>query len=266
MPTADLITDFLGNEMSPERERQFLLSVAASDALRLELKSHLMVDRILVDRVQSARVNESVRSTIFAAAGVATGHVAPESPTSQAVGRAPAPRASFFSRLGGRVTLVAAACAFFGAGYFAGSGPDPLRATNAGPSSASDVKGLGPVTAPGGVADTRNGATPRVVTEQPNAGLAGEPTTRARSSSGTVAIAPRSANGATNAGSALNAPPNATPTSTTDPAQEPRTPRRPIRSAKAPAGAHVVIEKPSDETRKRYENTNPLQDGGPTVR
>jgi hypothetical protein len=72
MATADLITSFLSNEMSPEREREFLLSVAASDTLRLELKSHMLLDRILLGQAQRARVPDGVRATIFAAAGVGT--------------------------------------------------------------------------------------------------------------------------------------------------------------------------------------------------
>jgi hypothetical protein len=131
MATADLITAFLSNEMSPERERQFLLSVAASDALRLELKSHLMVDRILNERVQHARVPEGVRSMIFAQAGIATlmaanaeASPATEPAATSAVDRAPAPRGGFFSRLAGRVTIVAAAASLFGAGYFVGNDGD----------------------------------------------------------------------------------------------------------------------------------------------
>ncbi|MBC8145933.1 MAG: hypothetical protein H7X80_10135 [bacterium] len=123
MATADLITAYLSNEMSPERERQFLLSVAASDALRLELKSHLMLDRMMGQRAQSARVPDAVRMAIFAQAGVSTANV----PNSDAAadqgltaGRSAAHSTSFFSRLSGRLSLGAAALVFFSAGYMAG--------------------------------------------------------------------------------------------------------------------------------------------------
>jgi len=65
MKTADLITSYLSNEMNPEQERQFLLSVAASDSLRLALKSHVMLDKIVTNQIQHAHVPETVRSAIF---------------------------------------------------------------------------------------------------------------------------------------------------------------------------------------------------------
>jgi hypothetical protein len=65
MKTADLITSYLNNEMSPEQERQFLLSVAASDSLRLSLKSHVMLDKIVTNQIQHAHVPENVRNVIF---------------------------------------------------------------------------------------------------------------------------------------------------------------------------------------------------------
>jgi hypothetical protein len=65
MKTADLITSYLSNEMSPEQERQFLLSVAASDSLRLSLKSHVMLDKIVTNQIQRAHVPENVRDAIF---------------------------------------------------------------------------------------------------------------------------------------------------------------------------------------------------------
>jgi hypothetical protein len=65
MKTADLITSYLSNEMTPEQERQFLLSVAASDSLRLSLKSHVMLDKIVTNQIQRAHVPETVRDAIF---------------------------------------------------------------------------------------------------------------------------------------------------------------------------------------------------------
>lgn len=69
MNTADLITSFFNNELNPEQERQFLLTVAASDSMRLGLKSHVMLDRILADRAKEIHVPDSVRNVIFAEAG-----------------------------------------------------------------------------------------------------------------------------------------------------------------------------------------------------
>ncbi len=66
MKTADLITSFLSNEMNPEQERQFLLSVAASDSMRLSLKSHVMLDRISANQLHRAEVPVPVREAIFA--------------------------------------------------------------------------------------------------------------------------------------------------------------------------------------------------------
>jgi len=72
MNTADLITAYLNNEMTPEQERQFLLSVAASDQLRLALKSHVMLDRIVLREAQEIQVPVALRSAILArAAGTA---------------------------------------------------------------------------------------------------------------------------------------------------------------------------------------------------
>jgi hypothetical protein len=73
MKTADLISSYLNNEMTPEQERRFLLSVAASDSLRLSLKSHFMLDRIVVTQALDARVPDRLRENILsqAAASVA---------------------------------------------------------------------------------------------------------------------------------------------------------------------------------------------------
>ncbi|MCC7439558.1 MAG: hypothetical protein IT211_13805 [Armatimonadetes bacterium] len=68
MNTADIITSFFNNELSPEQERQFLLSVAASDSMRLGLKSHVMLDKILADSASDLHISDSVRNTIFAEA------------------------------------------------------------------------------------------------------------------------------------------------------------------------------------------------------
>lgn len=68
MNTADIITSFFNNELTAEQERQFLLSVAASDSMRLGLKSHVMLDKILADNASDLHITDSVRNTIFAEA------------------------------------------------------------------------------------------------------------------------------------------------------------------------------------------------------
>lgn len=70
MNTADLITSFFNNEMSPDQERQFLLSVASSDSLRLGLKSHVMLDKILQEQSNRSRVSAEVRMNIMKQAAV----------------------------------------------------------------------------------------------------------------------------------------------------------------------------------------------------
>lgn len=70
MNTADLITSFFNNEMSPDQERQFLLSVASSDSLRLGLKSHVMLDKILHEQSSQSRVPVEVRMNILKQAAV----------------------------------------------------------------------------------------------------------------------------------------------------------------------------------------------------
>ncbi len=70
MNTADLITSFFNNEMSPDQERQFLLSVASSDSLRLGLKSHVMLDKILQEQSNQSRVSSQVRMNIMKQAAV----------------------------------------------------------------------------------------------------------------------------------------------------------------------------------------------------
>ena len=265
MPTADLITDFLGNEMSPERERQFLLSVAASDALRLELKSHLMVDRILVDRVQSARVSETVRSTIFTAAGVSTGHAAPDAPSSSApaADRAPAPRSSFFSRLSGRVTLVATACAFFGAGYFVGNGGDALPADGGVQTSATVA--TSPATS--GIKTDVAAEAPGIVTEQPSTQVA-DPST-SRSGAGTMTARPstresRAAVAADGMTPSVTSPAVDAPSTTAPAEPRARNNRRVFQQQRV--GVDASIDTPTQAERDQQQNTNPLQDGGTPVR
>ncbi len=89
MQTADLITAFLNNEMTAEQERQFLLSVAASDSLRLGLKSHVMVDRIFQKQLAEAHVAADVKAKIFAEMSASLGQVAPHTAPHAAPSTAP---------------------------------------------------------------------------------------------------------------------------------------------------------------------------------
>ena len=70
MNTVDLITSFFNNELSPDQERQFLLSVASSDSLRLGLKSHVMLDRILHEEADKSRVSQSIRANVMKEAAI----------------------------------------------------------------------------------------------------------------------------------------------------------------------------------------------------
>lgn len=70
MNSADLITSFFNNELSPDQERQFLVSVASSDSMRLGLKSHVMLDRILIEENQQVEISPAVRRSILKEAAV----------------------------------------------------------------------------------------------------------------------------------------------------------------------------------------------------
>ncbi|MBS1911475.1 MAG: hypothetical protein JST22_05780 [Bacteroidetes bacterium] len=141
MKTADLITSYLNNEMSPDQERQFLISVASSDSLRLALKSHVMLDRIIIGQVQHTHVPEAVRSTIFANASAAVAGVSPKpvpaSPSASAPSAEPYPApASPFTRFFGRGVLMTL---LIGGGFTAGYMLHPADA----PVSAASVQSVG---------------------------------------------------------------------------------------------------------------------------
>ena len=70
MNSADLITSFFNNELSPDQEREFLVSVASSDAMRLGLKSHVMLDKILIEENQNVEISPAVRRSILKEAAV----------------------------------------------------------------------------------------------------------------------------------------------------------------------------------------------------
>lgn len=159
MATADLISSFLSNEMSPDRERQFLLSVAASDSLRLELKSHMVLDRVLLGRAQRARVPDAVRQAIFTEAGASDGSSARPISTGPV---SVSSRRGFLSRWGGRIATILAAFTCFGAGYYAGE-----LGTPAATSRASSLSPAVPrTTAPAAGARV---ATPTTSATEPNA-------------------------------------------------------------------------------------------------
>lgn len=119
MNTADLISSYLNNEMSPDQERQFLLSVAASDQLRLALKSHVMLDRVILRQAQETQVPPGVRSAILAQASTAL-----SVPTNPGRGHVAEGAASRFS--GGSITngviALGIAVSLFAGGYFTRAG------------------------------------------------------------------------------------------------------------------------------------------------
>jgi hypothetical protein len=125
MNTADLITAFLSNEMNPAQEREFLLSVAASDSQRLALKSHVMLDRVLAQQVQRASVPDSVRGVIFSAAAAS---LAEPLPASQGTAKSLSAQSGFAARLRAFATRTALpmvatmlTLAGFAAGYYTSS-------------------------------------------------------------------------------------------------------------------------------------------------
>lgn len=140
MNTADLITSFFNNELSPDQERQFLLSVASSDSLRLGLKSHVMLDKILNEELTKSRVPSNIRlnvmkeaAVVAAAAGTFNGGEAfakdmdppSETTVSEEVGRS-----GFWGRIprwvSAPMVMLLSVGSFF-AGYYTG-GDDPVEA------------------------------------------------------------------------------------------------------------------------------------------
>jgi hypothetical protein len=123
MQTADLITAFLSNEMTAEQERQFLLSVAASDSLRLGLKSHVMVDRIFQKQLAEASVPADVKAKIFTAMAASIGPVAaqttaqPDAASSSAAPISQGVFRSFMSRFSTGLLAASLAVGGFAAGY-----------------------------------------------------------------------------------------------------------------------------------------------------
>lgn len=123
MKTADLITSFLSNEMTADQERQFLLSVAASDSMRLSLKSHVMLDRIAANQLQRAEVPVSVREAIFAQMSASMAEPAPSNPAAER----PMPRSGgqgtrgFLQKFGTQALVMVLTAGGFVAGYLTGS-------------------------------------------------------------------------------------------------------------------------------------------------
>lgn len=115
MNTADIISLYLNNEMTPDQERQFLLSVAASDQLRLALKSHVMLDHVILRQAQELQVPFGVRSAILAEATAVLMTPAPKAPAS--AGPVGVQRPSGRSLMNG-VMMAGIAAALFVGGYF----------------------------------------------------------------------------------------------------------------------------------------------------
>lgn len=160
MNTADLITAFFNNEMSPDQERQFLVSVASSDSLRLGLKSHVMLDKILNEQSDITRVSSDVRTNIMREAAVvaaaATGLSATDMFAHEGETKAPAAasggsRALFSRWLSTAAALLVAVGSFF-AGFYTGSETSDMQTQSTAVQEAEAVPerdaGLAPVTVP----------------------------------------------------------------------------------------------------------------------
>ena len=126
MNTADLITSFFNNELSPDQERQFLLSVASSDSLRLGLKSHVMLDKILNEEAGKARVSQTIRLSVMkeaAAVAAAAGALGGEEALARESEEAEVPPPGFWSKIPGwasvPLALLLSVGSFF-AGYYTG--------------------------------------------------------------------------------------------------------------------------------------------------
>lgn len=85
MNTHDPINAYLSNEMTPDQERQFLISVAASDSLRRALKSEVMIERIITREEREMAVPHTLRSAILAEAGLAAAAPSHNTPAEQPV-------------------------------------------------------------------------------------------------------------------------------------------------------------------------------------
>lgn len=153
MKTADLISSYLNNEMTPEQERRFLLSVAASDSLRLSLKSHFMLDRIVVTQALDAHVPDRVRENILAqaAASVAGGSPAVHHAQAEPTVHAPSRLGTLFGRGALLALLVTGG---YAAGYMThpGEGSVPARQQSVAPivrpADAVGADASAPMTAP----------------------------------------------------------------------------------------------------------------------
>lgn len=147
MNTADLITAFFNNEMSPDQERQFLVSVASSDSLRLGLKSHAMLDRILYEQSSQSRVPVEVRMKIMREAAVvaatagsalaadsalANDAEASPAPESTAVGNRSLSVSRRFFRWSSATAVLMLALGSFVAGFYTGTetSDDPVANTS----------------------------------------------------------------------------------------------------------------------------------------
>jgi hypothetical protein len=270
MTTADLITSFLDNEMSPNQEREFLLSVAASDSLRLELKSHVMLDRIFTQQAQRTQVPDAIRSTILAQAGVAiAGQGAPEAGRLPRASHRIGGRTRSFFKAVSRASMLLLAVIGFAGGYVVGSGGSAPRAeSNAGPnvpqrepaslvqpqqsaastqSSDANATRLNSLPAPV-VTEARpnRSMTPMRTAHRPSASA------NARQPIGTAIEAPQNAASPSSATSQAASPSAATPTETGTPTDVKVSP---------PANASVKmnVKKPSEKDRKNPPQTEQPQ-------
>ncbi len=210
MKTADLISSFLNNEMTLEQERQFLLSVAASDSLRLSLKSQFMLDRIVSDQVLHAHVPEPLRASIFAQAAAVS---VPAHSISSSIPSEPAAE-SRIARLFGRAAMMAVlVVGGYAAGYFSQASPEAsgMPAANA-PAVTTPAQSL-PAVAP--QVDPATSAAPDAEPVQAKAAQAVEPGHRVANRTATVSRPEHRVDAAPAAGVQANTEPATNATGTT---------------------------------------------------
>ncbi|MDB5035265.1 MAG: hypothetical protein JWQ98_2506 [Chlorobi bacterium] len=174
MKTGDLITSYLSNEMNPEQERQFLLSVAASDSLRLALKSHVMLDRIVTRQTQQVNVPSALRENIFAQMSASMG-----TPAGGAASAIKSP--GILSRFSRGAMMALLTVSGFAAGYFI----HPQAASNQSASGAARQPAVRQMDGGGLPSDSPAPIQGSVTTQSPSKSAA-EPSTQPETASRTA--------------------------------------------------------------------------------
>jgi hypothetical protein len=261
MNTADLITAFLSNEMNPAQEREFLLSVAASDTQRLALKSHVMLDRVLSQQVQRASVPDSVRGVIFSAAAAS---LAEPLPTSQAASNSQTAQSGFAARLRAFASRAAMpimatmlTLAGFTAGYYTSSetAPESGDVSAAVPASAAAPRVADP--APSAVTPVQTSAQNDVAAtvqkeETPAAQAISRPAEQKPQAARRVVSTPARIIAPSTSDPAAAKPSQSGSTTTTDPGNEPS--RSSVDNTDPSMQVQLKIRKPGDTNSQKQES------------